>query len=184
MLVCEGDSHLTETVGSFGSSSDASSTSDSIIRIVDLQKHFLAKLGFWQTIKGKKVLIRALDGVSLDIKRGEIYGLVGESGCGKTTVGRAMLRLIEPTSGSIFFKGNDITHLSSAATRTLRSKMQMVFQDPYESINPRMSVFDVIADESKFGGNPRQLMWESRTWSVGTQFDVSTVYRSNWLWEP
>jgi len=137
---------LTETVGSFGSSSDASSTSDSIIRIVDLQKHFLAKLGFWQTIKGKKVLIRALDGVSLDIKRGEIYGLVGESGCGKTTVGRAMLRLIEPTSGSIFFKGNDITHLSSAATRTLRSKMQMVFQDPYESINPRMSVFDVIAE--------------------------------------
>lgn len=119
---------------------------DTVIRIVDLKKHFLAKLGFWQTLRGRKVVIRALDGVSIDIKRGQIFGLAGESGCGKTTVGRTMLRLTEPTSGSISFMGNEITHLSKSETRALRSKMQIVFQDPYESINPRMSVSDVIAE--------------------------------------
>jgi len=133
-------------MGSFDSGTGTPAVGDSVIRIVELKKHFLAKLGFLQSIRGRKVLVRALDGVSLDIKRGEIFGLAGESGCGKTTVGRAMLRLIEPTSGSIFFKGNDITHLSRTETRALRSKMQMVFQDPYESINPRMSVFDVVAE--------------------------------------
>jgi peptide/nickel transport system ATP-binding protein len=128
------------------SGTGTSTVDDSVIRIVELKKYFLAKLGLMQSIRGRKVVVRALDGISLDIKQGEIFGLAGESGCGKTTVGRAMLRLIEPTSGSIFFKGNDITHLSRTETRALRSKMQMVFQDPYESINPRLSVFDVVAE--------------------------------------
>jgi len=143
VLVCKGDTHLTETIIH---QSEIESPGSSVIRIVGLQKQFLAKLGFWAAIRGKKVVIRALDGVSLDIKTGEIFGLAGESGCGKTTVGRAMLRLIEPTSGSIYFKGQDITHLSDKGTRALRAKMQMVFQDPYESINPRMSVYEVIAE--------------------------------------
>ena len=138
---------MTETSDTITSGSGGNLTTDeSVIRVVDLQKYFLAKLGLWESIKGKKVVIRALDGVSLEIKKGEIFGLAGESGCGKTTVGRTMLRLIEPTSGSIYFKGVDITHLPKSGTRALRSKMQIVFQDPYESINPRMSVFDVIAE--------------------------------------
>jgi peptide/nickel transport system ATP-binding protein len=134
---------LTETTGSLEAQV---SSGESVIRIEGLQKDFLAKIGFWQTLRGRKVLIRALDGVSLDIKKGEIFGLAGESGCGKTTVGRTMLRLTEPTSGTIFFKGKDITHLSKSAVRALRSKMQIVFQDPYESVNPRMSVLDVVAE--------------------------------------
>lgn len=117
-----------------------------LIKIVDLKKYFSAKLGFWQTVRGRKVMIRAVDGVSLAVGRGEIYGLVGESGCGKTSVGRTMLRLTEPTSGSIYFKGKEITSISKSATRALRSQLQIVFQDPYESINPRMSVFDVVAE--------------------------------------
>ncbi len=123
--------------------------SNSVLRVVDLKKEFEAKLGFFATIRGKKVKIRAVDGVSFDIKKGEVFGLAGESGCGKTTVGRTMLRLIEPTAGQIFFKGKEITNLSKVETRALRSKIQIVFQDPYESINPRMSVYEVVAEGVK-----------------------------------
>ena len=123
-----------------------SSTSDYLIRVVDLAKYFDAKLGFLSTLRGREVVIHAVDGVTFDIKKGEIFGLAGESGCGKTTVGRTMLRLTEPSAGKIYYLGEDITKLSKSETRALRSKLQIVFQDPYESINPRMSVFDVVAE--------------------------------------
>ncbi len=121
----------------------------SVIKVENLKKIYEAKLGFFSTIRGKKVKIRAVDGISFSINKGEIFGLAGESGCGKSTVGRTMLQLTKPTGGSVYFKGHDITKLSKSETRSLRSKIQIVFQDPYESINPRMSVFDVVAEGVK-----------------------------------
>jgi len=114
----------------------------------NLMKHFPLKLGFLKTMFSKQApYVHAVDGVSFKIFRGEIFGLVGESGCGKTTTGRLLLRLIEPTAGEIFFNGMDVTSITSEREmRTLRRKMQIIFQDPYESLSPRMSIFDIIAE--------------------------------------
>ena len=123
-----------------------SSSDNIILSIVDLKKVFIAKLGFFASLRRSPNRIRAVDGVSFEIRRGEIFGLAGESGCGKTTVARTALRLVEPTSGQIIFKGKDVTHVSRSEEARLRPKMQIVFQDPYESINSRFSVFDVVAE--------------------------------------
>ncbi len=120
-----------------------------VIEVTELKKYFEAKLGFLAAIRRKKILIRAVDSVSMGIRKGEIYGVAGESGCGKTTLGRTLLRLTEPTGGKIYFKGQDITKFSKSQTRKLRSQLQIVFQDPYEAINPRMSVYEVVAEGVK-----------------------------------
>lgn len=118
-----------------------------LLEVQSLKKYFPIKLGLIKSLIGKAPLVRAVDGVSFNIKAGEVFGLVGESGCGKTTTGRCILRLIEPTGGRIVYKGEDITNLPlEREMRRLRRSMQIIFQDPYESLNPRMSVYDIIAE--------------------------------------
>ncbi len=119
---------------------------DEILKVVDLKKYFEAKIGFFSQIMRRRVLIKAVDGVSLEIKRGEIFGVAGESGCGKTTFGRTILGLTPATAGKIYFKGEDITRLPKRKKKKLRVLAQIVFQDPYESMNPRMSVYDIVSE--------------------------------------
>ena len=109
-----------------------------LVSVRGLVKHF--------PVEGSDDLVRAVDGVSFEILRGETLGLVGESGCGKSTVGRCLLRLIEPTSGEIIFEGRNVPLLGKSELRELRREMQIVFQDPYASLNPRMKVGDIIGE--------------------------------------
>jgi peptide/nickel transport system ATP-binding protein len=120
---------------------------DVAVEVADLVKHFPLKLGFFASLRVKNPpAVRAVDGVSFNIMENEVFGLVGESGCGKTTTGRCILRLVEPTGGKITFKETDVTGLSPQQMRRMRRRMQIVFQDPYESLNPRMSTYDILAE--------------------------------------
>jgi len=124
-----------------------------IIKVSGLKKWFPIRTGFFASLFSKKKLfVRAVDDISFEINEGEIFGLAGESGSGKTTTGRLLLRLIEPTAGKVIFKNRDITSIPLAELRTLRRKMQIVFQDPYESLNPRMLVGDIIAEPLRIQG--------------------------------
>ena len=113
-------------------------SSEYLVEVKDLKQHFPIKTGFMKT-----TYLKAVDGVSFAIKPGETLGLVGESGCGKTTVGRTLLRLYEPTGGQVLFDGEEVTDKNITV---LRKKMQMVFQDPYSSLDPRMTVEDIIGE--------------------------------------
>ena len=114
-----------------------------LIKVEDLVMHFPIYRG---VIRSQVGSVRAVDGVSLEIRQGETLGLVGESGCGKTTVGRTILQLYKPTSGHVYYKGTDLTTLKTEPMRLMRKDLQMIFQDPYASLNPRMTVRDIIGD--------------------------------------
>jgi oligopeptide/dipeptide ABC transporter ATP-binding protein len=118
-------------------------SSDALVEVRDLAKQFPYQRG---PFGRSKVFVRAVDGVSFDIRKGETLGLVGESGCGKSTVGRLLLRLLEPTRGEVRFEGKNIFDLPGEELRQLRQHMQIVFQDPYASLNPRLPVVDLIAE--------------------------------------
>jgi len=114
-----------------------------LLEIHNLKKHFPFQRGY---LSRRRATIFAVDGVDLEIKEGETLGLVGESGCGKSTLGRLILRLIEPTEGEVFFEGKDVFKLNKEELRRLRPKMQIIFQDPYSSLNPRMRVADIVGE--------------------------------------
>lgn len=117
---------------------------DILVRVENLKKHFPIRRGF--LIQRQVGAIKAVDGISFDIHRGETLGLVGESGCGKTTTGRTLLQLYRPTSGSVYFEGENLVDMKGERLRRQRRKMQMIFQDPYASLNPRMTVGRIIRE--------------------------------------
>lgn len=121
---------------------------DVILEARDLKKWFPVKMGLLASLKrARKLYVKAVDGISFRIKRGETFALVGESGCGKTTTGRLVLRLLEPTGGTIIFDGKDITRVpEKELKKDFRKKTSMIFQDPYASLNPRFTVYDTIAE--------------------------------------
>ncbi len=122
------------------------SLAEKLLEVRDLRVWFPARTGLLAALRGVKRWVKAVDGVSFDVKRGEVVCLVGESGSGKTTTARAVLRLIEPTGGEVLFDGVDVLSLPKAELKRWRTEAQLIFQDPYESIDPRMVVYDVVAE--------------------------------------
>lgn len=127
----------------FDRRSTTQSATQPLLAVEQLKKYFPVEQSLFS---GKEAVVRAVDGVSFEIAEGETLGLVGESGCGKSTVGRTILRLLEPTSGSVRFEGVDIARLGASAMMPYRQRMQMIYQDPYASLNPRMTAGEIVAE--------------------------------------
>jgi oligopeptide/dipeptide ABC transporter ATP-binding protein len=140
---------VTEELATTSGSEPAAANGSELLRITDLVKYFPIKAGLFRHTVGQ---VRAVDGVSLSVRSGETLGVVGESGCGKTTLGRTIMKLLEPTSGEIVFDGADITMYKRKQMRAVRRDIQIVFQDPYASLNPRMTVRDIVAEPLRIHG--------------------------------
>lgn len=137
--------------------------SDAVVVAENLVKWFPVRMGFLSSVFSRKqMFVRAVDDVSFDIKKGEVFGLAGESGSGKTTTGRLILKLVELTSGKIRFMGQDISSLPESKIKPLRRRMQIVFQDPYESLNPRMTISDILSEPLRVQGVGNEAEIEAR----------------------
>jgi oligopeptide transport system ATP-binding protein len=151
--------------------------SETLLSVNGLSMHFPIYKGIFRRQVGA---VRALDGVDLEVRRGRTLGLVGESGCGKSTTGRAILRLYEPTAGRIVFEGRDITHLGGDKLRLMRPRMQMIFQDPQACLNPRMTVGSIIAEpldeHTTLKGRDRAARIRELLESVGLNPDLANRY--------
>src|SRR5262245_52472702 len=126
-----------------GAAPGNAASGDALLEVRNLVTHFPVGGG---RFGGRAGVVRAVDGISFSIRRGETLGLVGESGCGKTTTGRSILQLERPTSGQVIFEGRDLTAIGDAELRAVRRRMQVIFQDPYASLNPRMTVGQILAE--------------------------------------
>lgn len=121
---------------------------EDLLKVEGLKQYYPVSDGLF----GTKAFVKAVDGVDFEVKKGEVFGIVGESGCGKSTLGKAICKLIEPTDGKIILDGEDIRGYNSKKMRSVRKKVQMVFQDPYASLNPRMSIHDILAEPLQIHG--------------------------------
>ncbi|OLN33700.1 ABC transporter ATP-binding protein [Desulfosporosinus metallidurans] len=133
---------------------------EALLKVENLQKYFPIRKGI--VVQKHVGDVKAVDGVSFDIRRGETLGMVGESGCGKSTIGRTILRLLEPTGGKVTFEGKVLNDFSGEEMRKMRSQMQMIFQDPYASLNPRMTVGDIIGEPILIHGVSNRIEREKR----------------------
>ena len=135
--------------------------SEIIYEAKNLRKWFPVKRSLGQLLRGQRTWVRAVDGVSFQVKKGEVFGLIGESGCGKTTTGKLIMKLMEPTGGQMLFRGNEVTHLPTAALQEYKREVQMIFQDPYASMNPRFRIHEVLAEPlviHRIGGSEQERM--------------------------
>ena len=148
-----------------------------LLEIRNLKKYFPVRSGVFSRVSA---WVRAVDDVSFAIQARETFGLVGESGCGKTTVGRTLLRLIEPTDGAVFFQGRDFCQLTPAQVRQARQHMQIIFQDPYSSLNPRMTVGAIIGEALKVHGLAQGEALDRRVSTLLERVGLSLTYRSRY----
>jgi len=139
--------------------------SEPILRVENLKKWFPVKRSIRQVLSGQRTEVKAVDGVSFDVQKGEIFGLVGESGCGKTTTGKLIMKLLDSTDGKMYMEGEDVTEISGDALAAHRRKVQMIFQDPYASMNPRFKILDVLMEPLVIHkvGETRE---EQETWAM------------------
>ena len=147
-------------------------TSESLLDVRRLVKHF--------PVEKSDDVVQAVDGVSFSILPGETLGLVGESGCGKSTVGRCLLRLQEPTSGEVFFEGKNIVDLEASDMRDLRREMQIIFQDPYASLNPRMSILSIVSEPLKIHGVSNKAERQARVADLLTKVGLDANYMNRY----
>jgi oligopeptide transport system ATP-binding protein len=141
---------MAEAVATTNTNAPMANGSDPLLKVNNLVMHFPLTQGI--IFQRKVGAVQAVDGISFEVKKGETLGLVGESGCGKSTTGRAILQLYKPTSGEIVFQGKDLTKLPGGDMRKMRRHLQMIFQDPYASLNPRMTVGSIIAEPMQIHG--------------------------------
>jgi len=148
-----------------------------LLQVKNLKKYFPVRSGLFSRVSA---WVKAVDDVSLDVREGETFGLVGESGCGKTTAGRTILRLMEPTAGEVTFEGRNIFQMENRQLRSMRRRMQIIFQDPYSSLNPRMTVGSIVGEPLKIHGIAKGAALQERVGQLLARVGLSPEHRGRY----